>query len=73
VPPTENPYIASRTGYRVLAQIEARLGHLDAALEIVRKQIAGGYWKRHDLLLDADWVFLRRDPRFLQLAESAPL
>ncbi len=73
VPPTENPYIASRTGYRVLAQVEARCGHLDAALEIVRKQIAGGYWKRHDLLLDADWALLRRDPRFLQLAQSAPL
>lgn len=71
VPPAENPAVASRTGLRVLAQIDARFGRIDAALETVRSQIAAGFWKRQDLLLDADWTLLRRDARFLTLAQSA--
>ena len=71
VPPAENPAVASRTGLRLRAQLDARFGQMDAALETVRGQIAAGFWKRQDLLLDADWALLRHDPRFLTLAQSA--
>ena len=73
VPPEANPYTASRTGLRVLAQIDARFGRMDAALELVRREIAAGFWKRSDLLLDPDWMLLRRDARFRPIAEGAPL
>lgn len=73
IPPDDNPYVASRTGRRVQAQVEARAGKLDTALEIVRSQIAAGFWKRHDLLLDNDWALLRKDARFMELARNAPL
>ena len=73
VPPSENSYLAARIGYRLLAQVHARFNRMDEALEIVRTQIAAGFWKRHDLLLDNDWDWLRRDPRFVALARDAPL
>jgi serine/threonine-protein kinase len=73
LPPTENPAVASRTGLRVLTQINARFGRMDQALETVRSQIAAGFWKRQDLLLDPDWELLRGDRRFLSLAQSAGL
>lgn len=73
IPPADNPFVAARAGLRVLAQIEARFHHADAALEIVRRQAAVGLWKRYDLLLDPDFEVLRRDPRFIALAKQAPL
>jgi tetratricopeptide (TPR) repeat protein len=73
VPPAENPYIASRTGLRVLCQVHARAGRMDQALEIARGQIAAGFWKRHELLLDYEWARLRGDPRFVELARAAQL
>jgi hypothetical protein len=71
LPPAENPAVASRTGLRVLAQVNARFGRMDLALDTVRSQVEGGFWKRQDLLLDPDWELLRRDPRFQALAEGA--
>lgn len=71
VPPEENPAVASQTGLRIMAQINARFGAVDLALDAVRTQIEGGYWKRQDLLLDPDWELLRRDGRFLALAQAA--
>ncbi|MEA2727603.1 MAG: adenylate cyclase, partial [Acetobacteraceae bacterium] len=65
LPPAENPAVASRTGLRIQAQVDARFGRMDAALETVRSQITAGFWKRQDLLLDPDWTLLRLDPRFL--------
>jgi TolB-like protein/cytochrome c-type biogenesis protein CcmH/NrfG len=73
IPPDDNRYVASRTGLRVMAQVEARAGRTDAALEIVKSQILAGFWKRYDLLLDVDWTELRRDPRFIEIAKKAPL
>jgi len=72
VPPSENPYAASRSGLRVMAQVAARTGRLEEALNIVRSQIEAGFWKHYDLMLDDDWRILRRDPRFLALARQAP-
>ncbi len=69
--PEENPFIASRTGLRVRAQIDARFGHMDLALETVKKEIDAGFWKRQDLLLDPDWELLRKDARFQSLAQTA--
>jgi tetratricopeptide (TPR) repeat protein len=71
IPPAENPAVASRTGLRILAQIDARFGRMDDALESARGQIGAGFWKRQDLLLDPDWELLRKDARFLSLAQGA--
>ena len=73
VSPEANPYTSSRTGLRVLAQIDARYGRMDDALALVSREIAAGYWKRSDLQFDPDWTLLRRDPRFRAIAEAAPL
>ena len=55
------------------AQIEARFGLIDEALQLAKTQIPTGWWKRNDLLLCAEWAELRKDPRFRALAEKAPL
>jgi len=72
VPPSENRYLAARLGLRMLAHVQARFGRSDEALALVREQVAAGFWKRQDLLHDVDWWLLRRDPRFLALAQQAP-
>lgn len=73
VPPSENPYVAARAGLRVMAQVAARSGRMEEALKIVRDQVAAGFWRRHDLLLDDDWRVLRRDADFMKIAQAAPL
>ena len=57
----------------VRAQIDARFGMIDDALELAKTQIPTGWWKRNDLLHGANWAELRKDPRFRALAEKAPL
>jgi TolB-like protein/Flp pilus assembly protein TadD len=54
------------------AQIDARFGMFDDAIELLKTQIPSGWLKRNDLLLGADWAELRKDPRFRVLAEKAP-
>jgi tetratricopeptide (TPR) repeat protein len=78
VPPEENPYLAAggdwiQSGYGSLAQVEARFGMIDDALAIVKAQSAAGWWRRNYLLLSNDWADLRKDPRFREIAEKAPL
>ena len=72
VPPEKNPYFAARN-LRVLVNAQARFGQLDEALDIVRDQIAKGWWRRNDLLFNPDWSELQNDRRFRALAEKAPL
>ncbi len=72
-PPNESVYVAAKASLRVAAQVHARAGRMDEALAIVRDQVDRGFWKKHDLLLDNDWTVLRRDPRFLALAQRARL
>jgi len=79
VPPEENPYAATwntgRTagGLNALAMVEARFGMTDEALAVVKAQAAAGWWRRNYLLLSPDWSILRKDPRFREIAEKAPL
>lgn len=73
VPPAENPYYAQLITLPVLVEMQARFGLADEALAIVREQIAAGWWRRHDLLLRPEFFFIRKDPRFHELAEQAPL
>ncbi len=76
--PEEYPHEAAgefgRTGaWEALAQVQARFGMLDEAIRIVQAQAAAGYWRRNYLLLNPDWSFLQKDPRFRAIAEQAPL
>ena len=48
VPASENPYVAARSGLRVMAQVNARFGNIEQALAIVREQTKAGFWKRHE-------------------------
>jgi tetratricopeptide (TPR) repeat protein len=73
VPPEKNPYVASRTGHRVLANALARFDQMDEALAIVREDIEKGWWRRNMLLLQPDFSALQKDPRFRAIAEKAPL
>ena len=73
VPPEKNPYFTTRAGLRVLVNAQAQFGQIDEALAIVRDQIAKGFWRRNDLLLNPEFSALQKDPRFRALAEKAPL
>jgi tetratricopeptide (TPR) repeat protein len=73
VPPAENPYYAQIVTLPLLVEIQARFGMMDDALVVVREQIAAGWWRRNDLRLGPQFFFARKDPRFRELAEKAPL
>ena len=73
VPPTENPYYAAHATLPVLVDVLARFGMMDEALAIAREQIAAGWWRRNQLLLFPEFFQARKDPRFREIAERAPL
>jgi tetratricopeptide (TPR) repeat protein len=60
-------------GYAALAQVQARFGMTEEALAIVQAQADAGWWRRNYLLISEDWRDLRKDPRFRDIAEKAPL
>lgn len=72
-PPSQNAHFAARSSLRVLADVEARFGMIDEALEVVKQQIAAGWWRRNELLFLTDFIHLQKDARFRALAEQAPL
>ncbi len=80
VPLEENPYVATMggsgrnfSGLYALVFVQARFGMIDEALAIVKAQAAAGWWRRNYLLISEDWRELRKDPRFREIAENAPL
>jgi hypothetical protein len=73
LPANQDPHFAASSSLRVLVDVEARFGMIDEALEVVKQQIAAGWWRRNDLLLETDFIHLQKDPRFRALAEKAPL
>jgi hypothetical protein len=80
MPPEESPYLAALGGngrnfggLYALVFVQARFGMIDEALAIVKAQAAAGWWRRNYLLISEDWRELRKDPRFREIAENAPL
>ena len=57
----------------ILARVLAKFGQMDEALAIVRTNVGGGRWRRNLLLHAQDWALLRKEPRFMAIAEKAPL
>jgi TolB-like protein/Tfp pilus assembly protein PilF len=73
LPANQDQFIAAQSSLRVLVDVEGRFGMIDEALEVVKQQIAAGWWKRNVLLLHPDFIHLQKEPRFRALAEKAPL
>lgn len=55
------------------ARVLARFGEADEAVEVVRKNVEEGRWRRNLLLHSTLFESLRRDPRIQAIAEKAPL
>ena len=55
------------------ASILARFGRADEAVEVVRKNVESGRWRRNLFLHSTLFESLRKDPRIRAIAENAPL
>jgi hypothetical protein len=57
----------------VMAKLYARSGAMDRSLEYLKRAIAEGYMEIDEVFRDADFVALRKDPRFAELMAAQPL
>jgi tetratricopeptide (TPR) repeat protein len=65
-----DPHLSSQA---VLAQVLARFGQMDEALEIMKTLAANHAVTRYHLSRSPEWRHLREDPRFQAIAEGASL